>query len=115
MAFKLPAAITVVDFEFISNPGERPVPVCMVARELRTRTTWRLWADQLGPRPPFPIGPDALVVAYYASAELGCFKALNWPMPPCTLDLFVEFKNLMNGLETPAGHGLLGALTYFNI
>jgi hypothetical protein len=65
--------------------------------------------------PPFPIGPDALFVAYYASAELGCFKALDWPMPPNVLDLFVEFRNLANGLKWPAGFGLVGALTYFGL
>ena len=26
--------IWLCDFEFISNPGERPVPICMVAHEL---------------------------------------------------------------------------------
>ena len=28
----------------------------------------------------------------YASAELGCFLALNWPMPVNVLDLFIEFR-----------------------
>jgi DNA polymerase I len=118
-------AIVVADFEFefgghtsfgdASRSGERPRPVCMVARELRSRQTWRLWRDEFGPLPPFPIGPDALFVAFYASAELGCFRALGWPKPASILDLFVEFRDRTNGLSTPAGAGLVGALTYFGL
>ena len=87
----------------------------MVAKELRSGQTWRLWRGEFGPAPPFPIGPDALFVAYYASAELGCFRALGWPMPANILDLFTEFRDRTNGLTTPAGSGLVGALTYFGL
>ena len=41
--------IVLVDFEFTSTPGERPGPVCLVARELRSGRTIRLWRDQFGP------------------------------------------------------------------
>jgi DNA polymerase family A len=115
MAFKVPRAVVAIDFEFVAIAGERPIPVCMVARELRTGQCWRLLADQLGPAPPFPVGPDVLVVAFYASAELGCYRALGWPMPTCILDLYVEFRNHTNGCLLPSGAGLLGALTYFGI
>ena len=111
MAFK----VVVVDFEFIATTGERPVPVCMVAKELRTGQCWRLWRDQLGTAPPYPTGPDALIVSYYSSAESGCDRALGWPAPTYILDLFVEFRNHTNGRELPAGAGLIGALTYFGI
>jgi hypothetical protein len=103
------------EFEFGGHAGNRPRPVCMVAKELRSGQTWRLWRDRFESRPPFPIGADAVLVAYYASAELGCFKALNWPAPANVLDLFVEFRNGTNGLATPAGSGLIGALTYFGL
>ena len=82
---------------------------------LRSGQTWRLWRDEFGPSPPFPIGADTLFVAYYASAELGCLRALGWPMPDHILDLFTEFRDRTNGLTTPAGAGLLGALTYFGL
>src|SRR5262249_54593902 len=36
-------------------------------------------------------------------------------MPARILDLFCEFRARTNGLETPAGDGLLGALTYFGL
>jgi DNA polymerase I len=102
-------------FEDAARSGERPRPVCMVARELRTGQEWRLFRGEFGLTPPFPIGPDSLFVAYYASAELGCFLALGWPMPANILDLFIEFRNRTNGLTTPAGAGLIGALTYFGL
>jgi hypothetical protein len=103
------------EFEFGGHAGERPRPVCMVAKDLRTGQEWRLWRGEFASAPPFPTGTDALFVAFYASAELGCFKALGLPMPANVLDLFVEFRNLRNGLPTPAGFGLLGALTYFGL
>jgi hypothetical protein len=56
-----------------------------------------------------------LFVAYYASAELGCCLALDWPMPARILDLYAEFRNLTNGKAVPCGCGLLGALAYFGI
>jgi DNA polymerase-1 len=102
-------------FEEASRSGERPRPVCMVAKELRSGQTWRIWRGEFGLRPPFPAGPDALFVAYYVSAELGCFHALGWPMLINILDLFVEFRVRTNGLTTPAGSGLDGALTYFGL
>jgi len=87
----------------------------MVAKELRSGRVWRLWQDQFGSTPPFPVTDDALFVAFYASAELGCFQALGWPKPANILDLYVEFRNRTNGLTTPAGSGLVGALTYFGL
>ena len=104
-----------VDFEFIAPPGERPDPVCLVARELKSGKTIRLWRDQFGPVPPYSIDPDCLFVAYYASAELGCHLALGWPMPARILDLFTEFRCQTNGLPTVAGRGLIGALTAYGL
>jgi DNA polymerase I len=104
-----------VDFEFTAPPGERPTPVCLVARELKSGKTIRLWRDQFGPVPPYPTDPDCLFVAYYASAELGCHLVLGWPMPARILDLFTEFRNQTNGLPTVAGRGLIGALAAYGL
>jgi hypothetical protein len=114
--------LVAADFEFdlgghtsleeAGRSGERPRPVCVVANELRTGQTWRLWRGEFGPEPPFPVDADTLFIAYYASAELGCFKALDWPAPRFVLDLFTEFRALTNGRNNPHGAGLLGALTY---
>jgi DNA polymerase I len=107
--------IVLVDFEFEVGQGERPVPVCLVAHELRSGRRFRLFQKQFGSAPPYAVGDDVLFVAYYASAELGCYRVLGWPMPTRVLDLFIEFRARTNGLPTPAGAGLLGAFTYFGI
>jgi hypothetical protein len=109
--------VVVVDSEFTALLGERPDPVCLVARELRSGRRFRLWLDGLksGVRLPYATGPDVLFIAYYVSAELGCYRVLDLPMPERILDLFIEFRNRTNGLPTPAGANLLGALTYFGL
>ena len=109
--------VWLVDFEFSAPPGERPIPVCLVAREFRSGRTLRLWQDDLRGRgtPPYPTGPDVLFVAYFASAELGCHLALDWPMPERVLDLYVEFRCLTNGLDPYCGNGLLGALAWHGL
>jgi hypothetical protein len=107
--------VVALDFEFGALPGERPDPLCLVALELRSGRRFQLWRGEFGPAPPFATGPDVLFVAYYASAELGCYRVLDWQMPERILDLFTEFCDRTNGLLTPSGSSLLGALTYFGI
>ena len=108
--------IWLVDFEFSQPEGERPSPVCMVAREVRRHQLFRLFREELRPDySPFSVGPDTLFVAYYASAEIGCFLALRWPLPARVLDLYAEFCCHTSGLPAPCGHGLLGALAYFGL
>jgi DNA polymerase-1 len=103
------------DFEFTAHTGERPIPVCMVARELHSGRTIRIFENQFGPAPPFSIGPGTLFVAYYASAELGCFRVLGWPMPARVLDLCAEFRDRTCGLELPTGRSLIGALVFHGL
>jgi len=105
------------DFEFAAPPGGRPQPVCMVARELGSGQTMRMFQGELEEMEtsPYSISPNSLFVAYYSPAELGCHLALGWPLPQNVLDPYVEFRNLTNGLDTPAGSGLLGALVYFGL
>ena len=109
--------VWLVDFEFHAPPGHRPDPLCLVALEIRSGRWLRLWADELRTlgRAPFGAGPDVLVAAYYASAEMGCFIALGWPMPANLLDLYVEFCRRTCGKAVPSGNGLLGALAYFGL
>ena len=77
----------------------------------------RLWEDDLSglTEAPYPTDNATLVIAYYASAEIGCHEALGWSMPARVLDLFAEFRNVTNGLETRCGNGLLGALASFGL
>lgn len=87
----------------------------MVARELQTGRLLRLDQGALGDVSPIPGDGKTLFVSFYASAELGCFLALDWPMPARVLDLFAEFRVLTNGRTVPCGSGLLGALAYFGL
>jgi DNA polymerase I len=103
------------EFEFGGHDGNQPRPVCMVAKDLRTGQCWRIWRGEFGRSPPFPVDGGTLFVAYYASAELGCFRALGWPMPVRILDLFVEFRCHLNGTKPALGFGLVGALGYFGL
>jgi hypothetical protein len=106
------------DFEFSAPDGERPAVRCLVAREYHTGRTVRLWLDGEAPpaRPPFGVGPDVLFVAYFASAELGCFLELGWPLPARLLDLYVEFKWLICGRDgEPAKPSLVYALDWFGL
>ena len=64
---------------------------------------------------PFDIGSNTLVLAYFASAEMQCFKTLKWEMPQNLIDPFAEFRRLTNGAEPPYGNGLVGALKYFGL
>jgi DNA polymerase I len=107
--------VWLVDFEFRAGPGDNPTPVCLVAKELRTRRVIRLWEDEFGAAPPYPTGPETLFVAYYASAEIGCHLALDWPVPARVLDLYAEFRCLTNGVPVPSGSGLIGALVYHGL
>ncbi len=105
------------DFEFHVPPGERPKPLCLVAREFRSGRLVKRWLDDAARAdgPLLRLGPSDLFVSYYVSAELGCFLAEGWPLPENVLDLFTEFRNLTNGLRTIGGNGLLGALAHFGI
>jgi len=107
--------IWAVDFEFGSEPGENPEPVCLVAWELRSGRKVQLWRDEFGITPPYPTGSTTLFVAYYVSAEIGCHLALEWPVPERVLDLYTEFRNRTNGVPTENGSGLLGALAYHGL
>jgi DNA polymerase I len=107
--------VVAADFEFVVAPGERPDPVCLVAHELRSGRRLRIWRDEFGDPPPYAHGPDVLFVAFYASAEIGCCRVLGWPAPERILDLFIEFRARTNGLATPLGSGLLGALATFGL
>jgi hypothetical protein len=105
-----------VDFEFAALTGERPTPLCCVARELRSGRLVRRWlGDDAPASPPYGVDPGSLFVGYYVSAEISCHLALDWPVPLRILDLFTEFRCLTNGQPTPCGSGLLGALNYFGL
>ena len=109
--------IWLVDFEFSAPSGAVPEVRCLVALEYNSGRKIRLWVDELGgwSEPPYAIDEHSLLVAYYASAEMGCHLVLGWDLPCYVLDLFCEFRNMTNGLSIPCGAGLLGAMAYFGL
>jgi hypothetical protein len=98
-----------IDFEFCQRPGEHPRPLCFVAYSEQLGWVER-WLDDTTPP---NLGPYTLV-AYYATAELLCYRVLEWPEPARILDLYVEFSNHINGSDWRE-RGLLGALKYFHL
>jgi DNA polymerase I len=106
-----------VDFEFGSAPGGSQEPRCLVARELFSSETMRLWEDDMRRRThaPYRMADDSLFVAFYASAEFRCHLALGWDLPVNVIDLYPEFRVLTNGCALSSGSGLLGALAYFGL
>jgi DNA polymerase-1 len=48
------------EFEFGGHAGNRPRPVCMVAKDLRSGHEWQLWRGEFGTAPLFPIGADSV-------------------------------------------------------
>jgi DNA polymerase I len=110
--FSLFREVWCADFEFRADSGAHPWPVCIVAQEVKTGRVIRLWRNELLSltRAPFDVGTDVLFVAYFASAEFGCFLELGWPLPEYVLDLYVEHRVETNGERPLCGDGLLGAL-----
>ena len=107
--------VWVVDFEYMSNPGERPQPVCVVSREIKSGETKSVWLEGSTAgdlrSPPYPTGKDALFISFYAPAEMSCHLALGWSMPANLIDLFAEHRVQTNGLPG-VGHSLLAACEY---
>jgi hypothetical protein len=108
-----------IDFEFSQPPGERPTVVCLVAREFHSKRIVRIGFDEINKmdRPPFDVGTGTLFVAYFLSAEWNCFRSLGWPLPARVLDLWCEFRNMLNsGRKRPKGFwGLLNCLVYHGL
>ena len=104
-----------LDFEFVSESGALPVPVCMVARELISNRLIRLWQDEFGTQPPFRSAttccswPTSRPPNWVVSSQLG------WPLPTRVLDLYTEFRNETNGIPLPEGRGMLSALSHHGI
>lgn len=106
----------VLDMEYISTPGNLPTPICLVAREIDSGKTLRVWleGDNLK-SPPLKVDDSALFVAYFgSSAEWLCFYALGWQLPEKIIDLYVEFRVETNGLPV-VNNSLLGACSHHNI
>jgi DNA polymerase I len=109
--------VWVMDTEYIARDGERPIPVCVVARELHTGATHRHWIDELKEMrtPAYGLGDDCLLVAYSCVGDLQVHLGLRWDLPARVVDLHAEFRHWANGRSHIVRHGLLDALNAFGL
>jgi hypothetical protein len=108
--------IWIVDFEYyFSKPGNLPIPICYVAKEIISGEIQKVWIEGKEiQNPSYSIDSDSLFIAYFSSsAELLCHYTLNWQIPVNILDLFTEFRTITNGL--PVSNSLLSACSYFKV
>jgi hypothetical protein len=70
--------------------------VYVLNENLQRVRTIRVWRGEFRSTPPFDIGPDALLVAYSAWAELTCFIVLGWPFPIHVFDLHTAYLAASN-------------------
>jgi hypothetical protein len=89
--------VVVVDYEFRQDANNLPVPVCYVAKNLKTQETIKHWITGSETAPLYPLSSDCIFVAYAANAEVSCHLALNFELPVLIIDLFAEFRRLHNG------------------
>jgi hypothetical protein len=91
--------VTVVDYEFWHAPTGKPVVVCVTGWELYSGRRFSLLEEELGPVPPYGIGPDDVVVFYSGQeAELPCHLTRGWDLPWHCVDLMPEYRMAINGL-----------------
>jgi DNA polymerase I len=113
--------VVLLDTEFVGHDGDRVLPVCLIAHELRSGRRHRLFFGDPHAtyENPLPVGSDVLYIAYSAPAELSTFLALKWPLPELVLDLFVEFRCATNGLTkangSPVESSLIAALMHYGL
>lgn len=113
--------VVLLDTEFIARDGDKVVPVCIVAHELKSGRRHKLFFDDVPAiyDNPLPAGSDVLYVAYAAQAEWSAFLALGWPLPEHVLDLFAEFRCITNGRtkadHSPVDTSMIAALIHFGL
>lgn len=108
---------TIIDFEFIATDGNRPTPVCLVGKQWPNGATFRYWLhnEPSIALPEWLRGSDSPVVAFFASAEWGCYISLGWPLPTNCLCLHAECRNLTNGMSGYSKLNLLGSARVFGV
>jgi DNA polymerase I len=113
--------VVLLDTEFVANDGDRVLPVCLVAHELRSGRRHRMFFGDphVTYENTLPAGSDVLYVAYSAQAEWSVFLSLGWQLPEHVLDLFAEFRCATNGLTkadgNPVESSMIAALMHYGL
>jgi DNA polymerase family A len=111
-----------IDFEYYPGrglasggvDGDPVTPLCLVAYEVRSGRTVRLWQDELGHFPPYRLDAGALIISYGLAAEFSCHLRLGWGEPARAIDALIEFRHYTNdGRDRDRGLG--GALSFFKL
>ena len=100
-----------------ARPGEQPEPLALAANDISTGYIVEIgMAEQRGiRRPPYPTGPQALLVTIDAAEVVACHLALGWRVPERIVDLMVEFRNSTDSRHALQVGGLAGALLRFGL
>jgi DNA polymerase-1 len=107
---RFPLVPYAVDYEYIPRDDGGLDVVCGVAKNLFTGHTERRWRDEMGRAPFFDCGPEAVLIAYNAQAEMEAHLAMGWPLPGNVICLFAEHMLDTNGAELPTGTETRGSL-----
>ncbi len=111
-------SVRIVVCGVLLRPGERLAPVYVAALDAeRPDRVLQIGAPKLLScrRPPYPTGPQCLLVTINANELVGCHLALDWCLPQRIIDLSVEFRNATNGARLLCGSGFVGALVWFGL
>jgi DNA polymerase I len=108
--------IGLLDWEWVPVPGELPERIlCVSYFELHSGRWFNAWLDGTDASAALPkFGPEDLLVAFAAQAELTVLQQLGLELPGHILDLRVEYLGLKNGFPG-AGSGLISALKFYEL
>lgn len=107
---RLPLTPYAVDYEYIPQDDGDLKIVCGVAKNLFSGATERRWRDEMGRAPFFDCGPNAVLVAHNAQAEIEAHLALGWSLPCNVICTFAEHMLDTNGADVPVPYNARGSL-----
>lgn len=84
--------IWVFDWEYIADPGEPPVPVCLVAVDLVSGDIVRRWRTEFEQGAPFSTEAESLFICFSGVGDISCFLVLGWPLPQRLVDMYPEVR-----------------------
>lgn len=110
--------VYVIDTEYVTRPGEKQRPVCLVAHGFNKGRRIAMFFDKPAAS-SFPDPQSTLFLGYNLPSELKTMLSLGWELPEHYIDLYIEFLNMINGkwrgkdCLKDLGTGLVDAVTYF--
>ena len=107
--------VVAVDTEYRTDGIGKPIPVCLVSKSMATGEVNRSWLNEGKPDGElFPVPDYALVITFFASAELRFLREIGVGIPENIIDLYVEFRNHVNGIDN-APHKLIEVLEWYGL